>query len=575
MNKKELIKHLETIAVYLELKGENAFKISAYRKAAQALEQDERSLREIDDPAALNGIGKGTAAIIKELRETGQSELLETLKQEIPSGLIPLLKLPGLGGKKLAKLYQELDVVDAASLKEACEQEQVQQLPGFGAKTEQKILAAVQEQGTRPERLPISYMLDAAQKVETELNQFEDVKRYARAGSLRRMEETVKDLDYIISTEKGDAVRAQLRKLPFISDIVADGETKVSVELDFEYSIQVDFRLVEEAAFATTLHHFTGSKEHNVMMRQLAKAQGEKVSEYGVEKQDTGDVITFESEEGFYNHFGLHYIPPEARIGRDEINVYKEPFETVQKTDIRGDLHMHTTWSDGAVSIREMAEEGRKRGYEWMAVTDHSKFLQVAHGLDEERVLRQIEEIRRVNESLDDMELLAGIEMDIRPDAVLDLEESVLKELDVVIASIHSSFSQTEEEIMQRLEAALNSPYVHIIAHPTGRLIGRREGYKVNVDWLLKRAGETQTAVELNANPNRLDLNAGWLRKAQEYETFVTINTDAHHPGMLDDMEVGTGIARKALLKKEQIINTKRYEDLAAFLHTKRAHLKA
>ncbi|WP_158736635.1 DNA polymerase/3'-5' exonuclease PolX [Alteribacillus sp. YIM 98480] len=570
MNKKELIKELEQIAVYLEIKGENSFKVSAYRKAAQALEQDERSLMEIGDPAELTGIGKGTAAIIKELRETGKAEVLETLKKEVPAGLVPLLKLPGLGGKKLAKLYQELNVTDAVALKKACEEKQVQKLAGFGAKTEEKIIEALNEAGTRPERLPISFMLDAAKKLEAELNSLSKVKRYARAGSLRRMEETIKDLDYIMSVEDSDAVRKQLTEMGIVSEVIADGQSKVSVELNFEYSIQADFRLVDEKAFATTLHHFTGSKEHNVMMRQLAKAQGEKVSEYGVEDQETEELFTFETEEDFYRHFGLNYIPPEARLGRDETDIFQQPYETVLKTDIRGDLHMHTTWSDGAVSIEEMAEEGRKRGYEWMAITDHSKFLQIAHGLDEERVLRQINEIRRVNAKFDDIELLAGIEMDIRPNGMLDLEEKVLQKLDVVIASIHSSFSQTEEEIMKRIEAALNSPYVNIIAHPTGRLIGRRKGYKVNVEKLLKRAAETGTAVELNANPNRLDLAFDWLRKAKEYDTMISINTDAHHPEMLDHMEIGTGIARKALLTKDQIINTRNYDSLVSFFNNKR-----
>ncbi|MFB4165835.1 DNA polymerase/3'-5' exonuclease PolX [Alteribacillus sp. JSM 102045] len=570
MNKKELIKELERIAVYMEIKGENSFKVSAYRKAAQALEQDERSLSEIGDPAELTGIGKGTAAIIKELRETGKAELLETLKKDIPDGLVPLLKLPGLGGKKLAKLYQELGVTDADSLKIACEEKKVQKLAGFGVKTEEKIIDALEEAGSRPERLPISFMLDAAKKLETELNTITKVKRYARAGSLRRMEETIKDLDYIMSVEDAEAVRKQLTEMELVSEVIADGQSKVSLELHFEYPIQTDFRLVEEKSFATTLHHFTGSKEHNVIMRQLAKAQGEKVSEYGVENQETGELITFDTEEAFYSHFGLHYIPPEARLGRNETEIFQKPYETVLRTDIRGDLHMHTTWSDGAVSVEEMAEEGRKRGYEWMAITDHSKFLQIAHGLNEERVLRQMEEIRRVNEEFDDIELFAGIEMDIRPNAVLDLEDRVLQELDVVIASIHSSFSQTEEEIMKRFEAALTSPYVNIIAHPTGRLIGRRKGYKVNVEKLLKRAAETGTAVELNAIPNRLDLASDWLRKAEEYETMVSINTDAHHPEMLDHMEIGTGIARKALLKKDQIINTRDYKSLASFLQNKR-----
>ncbi|MDQ0298620.1 DNA polymerase (family 10) [Salibacterium salarium] len=571
MNKKELIKSLEMIAVYLELKGENSFKISAYRKAAQALEQDERSLSEIEDPGVLQGIGKGTAAVIKELRETNRSELLETLKKDVPSGLVPLLDLPGLGGKKLAKLYQELGITDAASLKTECHAGKVQKLAGFGAKTEEKILSALEDMGNRPERLPIHFMLEVAKVVEQQIEENIEVERYERAGSLRRMEETIKDLDYIMVVKDPDVARQQLKELELVSEVIADGQAKVSLELTFTYPVQVDVRLVEEKAFATTLHHFTGSKDHNVLIRQMAKAQGEKVSEYGIEDLETGEIKTFSSEEAFFSHFGLYYIPPEARLGGEEIERYREPFESVTRRDIRGDLHMHTTWSDGALSVEEMTLEAKNRGHEWIAITDHSKFLQVAHGLNEERVLRQIEEIRRVNNKYDDIEVLAGIEMDIRPDGTLDLEETVLEKLDVVIASIHSSFSQSEEEIMNRMKAALYSPYVNIIAHPTGRLIGRRDGYKVDVESLLQQAASTGTALELNSNPNRLDLSAEWLRKAGEIGTVITINTDAHSPDMLSHMEIGAGIARKALLTKDQIVNTRSYASLLSFLREKRS----
>ncbi|MGY4689272.1 DNA polymerase/3'-5' exonuclease PolX [Salibacterium sp. K-3] len=569
MNKKEVIQALESIAVYMEIKGENTFKISAYRKAAQALEQDERSLSEIETPASLNGIGKGTAAVIIELRDTDQAQVLESLKSEIPGGLIPLLDLQGLGGRKIAKLYQELGIIDAASLKQACEAGRVQELSGFGAKTEEKILAALEDMGSRPERLPVAFMLETADMLEKEIQNRLKVKRWARAGSLRRMEETVKDLDYILSVEDTEQVREELRNLPFVSDIPADGPSKVSLELALAYPVQVDFRLTDDDAFASTLHHFTGSKDHNVLIRQIAKSRGERVSEYGIEDLESGEMTVFPSEEAFFHHLGLHFIPPEARSGRDETERYKEPYETVDRSDIKGDLHMHTTWSDGALSVEEMAEEVRSRGHEWMAVTDHSKFLQVAHGLNEDRILRQMEEIRRVNDKYEDFTVLAGIEMDIRPDGTLDIDDEVLARLDVVIASIHSSFSQSRSEIMKRMHAALDSPYVNIIAHPTGRLIGRRTGYDADVGELLKKAAATGTALELNANPNRLDLSAEWLRKAAETETLIAVNTDAHHAAMLDHMEIGISSAKKALLQREQILNTRDIDGLRAFLQEK------
>ncbi|MDZ5783759.1 DNA polymerase/3'-5' exonuclease PolX [Marinococcus luteus] len=570
MNKKDLIGHLETIAVYMEIKGENPFKISAYRKAAQALEYDERSLNEIEDAGSLKGIGKGTAALIKEWRDNnGETELMQTLTEEVPEGLIPLLKLPGLGGKKVSKLYQELDITDRHSLEQACLTHEVQNLEGFGAKTEQKILEALAEEGKRPERLPIAYMLEMAEKLEASLEKVKGVQRYARAGSLRRVEESVKDLDYIMSVADAENVRKQLVEMPEVTKVINDGTSKVSIEIKGEYNVQVDIRLVEEEDFASTLHHFTGSKDHNVQMRQLAKERNEKLSEYGIEDQN-GNKTTFQNEAEFYDHFGLHFIPPEARLGRDETDKFRKPYSYIEKKNIRGDLHMHTTWSDGSLSIREMVEEVKKHGYEWMALTDHSKYLRIAHGLDEERIRRQIEEIRNVREEEKDIQIFAGIEMDIRPDGKLDIEDEVLEELDVVIASIHSSFSQTKEEIMKRLEQALDHPEVNIIAHPTGRLLGRRDGYKVDVDRLMKRAGETNTALELNANPNRLDLSADWLRKAAEYNVRIAINTDAHNPGMLDHMDVGISIAKKALLQPEQVINTMTAEQLKKWLKRKK-----
>lgn len=570
MNKKDLIGHLETIAVYMEIKGENPFKISAYRKAAQALEYDERSLSEIDDAGSLKGIGKGTAALIKEWRDNnGETELMQTLTEEVPEGLIPLLKLPGLGGKKVSKLYQELDITDRDSLEQACLTHEVQNLEGFGAKTEQKILDTLAEEGKRPERLPIAYMLEMAQKLEAFLEQVEGVQRYARAGSLRRVEESVKDLDYIMSVEDAENVRKQLVELPGVTKVVNDGTSKVSIEIKGEFNVQVDIRLVEEEDFASTLHHFTGSKDHNVQMRQLAKERNEKLSEYGIEDQH-GRKTTFQNETEFYDHFGLYFIPPEARLGREETDKFRQPYPYIEKKHIRGDLHMHTTWSDGSLSIREMVEEVKKHGYEWLALTDHSKYLRIAHGLDEERIRRQIEEIRNVREEEKDIQIFAGIEMDIRPDGTLDIEDEVLEELDVVIASIHSSFSQTEKEIMNRLEQALEHPEVNVIAHPTGRLLGRRDGYKVDIDRLMKRAGETNTALELNANPNRLDLSANWLRKAAEHNVRIAINTDAHNPGMLEHMDVGVSIAKKALLQPEQVINTMTVKQLKEWLKHKK-----
>ncbi|WP_191560660.1 DNA polymerase/3'-5' exonuclease PolX [Metabacillus idriensis] len=567
IHKKNVIKLLENIAIYMELKGENPFKIAAFRKAANALETDDRSLSSIEDFTKIPGIGKGTAAVITEFIEAGKSETLEQLQSEVPQGLIPLLKLPGLGGKKIAKLYKELGVTDVDSLKTACMEEKVQELAGFGKKTEEKILAGIDEIGTRPERLPLSFALPIAEEIETYLESCEDIQKYSRAGSLRRIRETVKDLDFIIATERPQFVRDQLLKIPNVSEIIANGDTKVSVQLQYEYEIGVDFRLVTLDEFATTLHHFTGSKDHNVKMRQLAKERGEKISEYGVENIETGEITTFQSEEEFYAHFDLPFFPPEIREDGTEVEKYSRDMKLISAEDIKGDLHMHSTWSDGAFTIREMAEACRTRGYQYMAITDHSQYLKVANGLTPERLKAQRKEIDKLNEQFADFKIFAGVEMDILPDGSLDYDDEVLEGMDFVIASIHSSFSQSQDVIMKRLKTALQNHHVDMIAHPTGRLIGKRSGYEPDVEMLIQLAKETDTALELNANPNRLDLSAENIKKAHEAGVKLVINTDAHNIDMLDDMKTGVSTAIKGWVKGENVINTWDLNQLQSFFN--------
>ena len=570
VNKKDLIRLLETIGVYMELKGENPFKVSAFRKAASALEFDDRSLSDIGDFTKLSGIGKGTAAVIEEYINEGTSTVLKELKEEVPKGLIPLLQLPGLGGKKIAKLHKELGIEDVTTLEEACKAGKVQALAGFGKKTEEKILSAIANVGSRPDRLPLAYMLPIAQQIEEKLAELPEIHKFSRAGSLRRVRETVKDLDFIISSEQPEKVKQFLLELPNIKETIGAGDTKVSLVFGLDYDVSVDFRIVKPEEFITTLHHFTGSKDHNVRMRQLAKERGEKISEYGVENVETGEILTFSSEEEFFKHFDLPFIPPEIREDGKEVEDYSANEDFIQLSDIKGDLHMHSTWSDGAHSIEEMVEACIAKGYKYMAITDHSQYLKVANGLTRERLLQQKEEIKKLNEKYEDILILSGVEMDILPDGTLDYEDDLLADMDFVIASIHSAFSQPREKIMERLSSALKNAHVDLIAHPTGRKIGRREGYDVDIDMLIELAKETNTALELNANPNRLDLKAEYLRKAQDAGVKIFINTDAHKKETLSHMGVGVSTAKKGWIKKSSVINALEPKDLLEFLHNRK-----
>lgn len=552
MTKKDVIQLLEKIAIYMELNGENTFKVSAYRKAAQSLEIDERSLDEIKDVTELKGIGKGVGEVISEYRETGTSSTLKELQRLVPEGLIPLMKIQGLGSKKIAKLYKELNITDKERLQEACEAGKVSELSGFAKKTEQNILEAVKALGAKKDHYPIDLMRHLNKDIMTYLEQLEEVEHYSEAGSFRRYKEVSKDLDYIISTRHPLHVQQQLLNIPNKVKEVAVGETKVSLELEYDdETIGVDFRLVEPEAFYHTLQHFTGSKDHNIRIRQLAKAQNEKVSEYGIEQQD-GTLLQFQSEAEIYQHFGRHWIAPAMREDGSEFD--RDLNSIITLDDIKGDLHMHTTYSDGAFSIREMIEANIKKGYEYMVITDHSKSLKVAHGLQVERLLRQNEEIKNLNEEYTEIDIYSGTEMDILPDGSLDYEDDILSQLDYVIAAIHQSFNQSEEEIMKRLEHACRNPYVRHIAHPTGRIIERREGYQPNIEQLMQLAEETQTVMEINANPKRLDLNAATVKKYPNIK--LTINTDAHHVDHLDFMKYGVSTAQKGFVNKDRVINT-------------------
>ncbi|MBO8170299.1 MAG: DNA polymerase/3'-5' exonuclease PolX [Bacillaceae bacterium] len=571
MKNRTVARMLLEIAQYLEIEGANAFKVNAFRRASQIVEEMGEPVEDrLAELESIPGIGKGTAAVIREIVETGESVVLKELKEKIPDSLLPLLKIPGLGPKSIGRLYRELDISSVKELEQAIKQQKIRSLPGFGAKTEQKIREGIRQLNHKPERFPIALMLPVAEEIEDQLRKCRHIRRFSRAGSLRRFRETAKDLDFIVATDHPEQVADDLVHLPQVRNVINKGATKVSVEMDYQWPVAVDFRLVRDDEFASALHHFTGSKEHNVQMRQRAKRRGYKISEYGVENVETGELTTFETEYEFFRFFDLPLIPPEIREGKGEIERAETPGglpQFIELSDIRGDLHMHSTWSDGGNTIRDMAEACRHRGYEYMAITDHSRSLRIAGGLSEEQLLAQKAEIDELNKEWDDFKILAGVEMDILSDGRLDFDDGVLKEMDVVIGSVHTAFKQNEDVLTKRVIGAIENNHVDFIAHPTGRLIGRRGPYALNVDAMLRAAKETDTAIELNANPNRLDLHAEHLRKArEEYGVRITVNTDAHSIPELDNMKVGIGTARRGWLTADDVINTMTLDELMRYL---------
>ncbi|MFD0944242.1 DNA polymerase/3'-5' exonuclease PolX [Savagea faecisuis] len=553
MDKKTIIRTLEQIALHMELLGENPFKISAFRKAANTLELDGRSLAEMDNIYELKGIGKSTGTVIRELIEKGESETLKELEQQVPKSMLDMLKIPGLGGKRIAKIREALGIESIEALYEAAKANEISQLPGFGKKTEQNFIEAIEQLNERSDKHPLWLVEKMVKEVATALDQIEEVEKYEATGSYRRREEESSDLDFIVVTAQPEAVTDQMKELLPIDSIIGSGEAKFSFTAHFDEYVDVDIRFVTAEQFATAIHHFTGSKDHNVKMRQRAKERGEKISEYGVTLED-GTMQTFDTEEQFFNHFDLPFIPPNLRQNGAELEKLDEMERMVKIEHINSDLHMHTTWSDGAFSIGEMREALKAKGYTHAVITDHSQYLKVANGLTPERLFEQQKEITASN--TDDFLLLSGTEMDILPDGTLDFDDEVLANLDFVIASIHSSFNQKEEEIMDRLHEAMKNPHVDMIAHPTGRVIGKRDGYAIDIPQFLQWAKQYNKIVEVNASPYRLDLSVEHLKLAKELGVWIAINTDAHAIDQLDYMELGVLHTQKAYIEREQIVNT-------------------
>jgi DNA polymerase (family 10) len=574
MRNAEIASVFNEIADYLEVKGENPFRIRAYRRAAQAVEGLSEEIAAVALRGGLldvPGIGKDLAAKIQEYLANGTIAYLEGLRKEIPTGVIQLMRIHGVGPKTAKHLYEQLGVDSVQKLEELASSHKLAGLPGIQAKTEENILKGIAVWKSGQERKPLGTAVMLAEVILAALRSLREVDQIAVAGSLRRMRETVKDIDILATATQPARVMEVFVGLPNVAEVLGHGETKSSVRL--RENIQVDLRVVEPDCFGAALQYFTGSKQHNIRVRELAQRKGLKVSEYGVFTEKGSRRVAGKTEAEVYEAVGLPFIPPELREDSGEIEAALDGRlpALVSLEDIRGDLQLHTTWSDGAHSLAELAAGVQAKGYQYMAVTDHSKSATVAGGMNEERVLQMIEEVRALNKRLRGFRVLAGCEVDIKGDGSLDFSDKILHQLDLVQISVHSRFKMSREEMTARIVRGIRHPLVHILGHPTGRLIGERAPYEVDMEAILNAAQAARIAVEINASPMRLDLNDLNARRAKALGIPITISTDAHTIPQLDYMRFGVSVARRAWLAPADILNTRSLKDLVAWLDATRS----
>jgi DNA polymerase (family 10) len=515
------------------------------------------------------GVGEAIAKKIGELIETGKLEYYENLKQSIPSGVLELLNVPEVGPRKAKLFYEKLGIDSIAKLEEAALGHQLQSLPGMGKKAEENILRGIELYKKREERKLLGVALPIAEEIVNQLKSLREVNQISIAGSLRRKKETIGDIDILITSKKPEIVMNKFINLPQVKEVLAEGLTKSAILT--HQDIQADLRVVAPDSFGAALQYFTGSKAHNIRLREMAVKEGLKINEYGVFRVSDEQKIAGKEEQEIYNILGLPTIMPELREDRGEFEaaLNNQLPELVNMEDLKGDFHVHTRDSDGFNTIEEIISAAREKGYQYIAITDHSQSLHIAGGLDEPRLLEQMKKIDELNQNINDFHILKGIEVDIKSDGTLDLSDSILQKLDLVIAAIHSGFKQEKEQLMERLTRAMRNPFVNIIAHPTGRVIGYREAYDVDMQEIMRLAAQTNTALEINASPERMDLNDIYVKSAKEQGVLLTIGTDAHQIHALDYMTYGIAIARRGWLEKGHLLNTLSFNDLKTRLKKK------
>jgi DNA polymerase (family 10) len=571
MKNQEVVRIFREIAKILELKGDNPFRIRAYERAAQNIEslgQDLEIAVEENSLTDIAGIGTDLAAKIKEIFATGTLKYYEELKKEIPQGLLQMVEIPGLGPKTVKKIYEKFKIDTIEKLQEAARNKKLQSLEGIREKTEENILRGIELLRKGGERTPLHFASTVANNFIEELSQLREIERIEVAGSLRRRKETIKDIDILVISQKLSFVMEKFVSLPLVKEVLAHGETKSSV-ISRENNMQVDLRVVEKRSFGSALMYFTGSKEFNIKLRQLAIKNGYKVNEYGVFsiKGKTDKWIGGKTEEEIFSLLKMAYIPPELREDRGEIEAAQDDNlpELIVLRDINGDLHVHSKYSDGLASVSEIVQRASELKYKYVGICDHSQGLKVANGLSKKEVYRKVEEIRKINEK-SKIKVLCGTEVDIASDGSLDYPDSILKEFDLVIAAIHAGFKQSRMQLTKRIIAACKNKYVNIIAHPTGRLWGVREAYEIDLDEILKVASDYQVALEINCYPQRLDLNDISAMKAKKMGVKLALGSDSHRLEQLAAMELGISVAARGWLEKSDVINCMSLDKLFRWL---------
>ena len=549
MKNKELADLFEKMADILEFKGENPFKISAYRKASRIIGDLTQDIEDITESGKLKdvpGIGEGMAQKIMEYLKTGKISKFEEVRKGVSDELIAIMDIPGMGPKTLSMLHKEKGISNLSQMEKAVEDGSLVGLPGIGEKKVENIKRGIQLLKQSKGRMNLGIAFPVAKQIVETLREKTGSRKIEWAGSLRRMRENIGDIDILATGQNPEKIVHTFTHLPEVKEILASGETKASVIV--EGGIQIDLRVVEEDSYGAALQYFTGSKGHNIHLRGIAKARGIKINEYGVFKGEK--KIGGKEEKDVYRALGMDWIEPELREDRGEIEASQDGHlpKLVQESEINGDLHVHSKWSDGTSTIEEIARAAQKRGYQYVAICDHSKSLKITHGLDESRLMKQIEEIDRINEKMKGFQILKGTEVDILADGKLDLSEKVLEKLDLVVAAVHSGFKQDKERMTKRIIRAIEDPLVHVVAHPSGRLLGARDPYEVEIEQVMEAAKQHSKALEINAYFERLDLDDIHCRKAKEMGIRVAIGTDSHHLDQMWMISLGVAVARRGWL---------------------------